>query len=292
MSGMTKVVDTAVLPVAGVGSRMLPITAAIEKCMLPVAGRPLIDYTVQDCQAADIKRIIFICSERGEQQLRDYFGEIPDGVATWLRALGKTDLLEREQQRRQSYGMTFEYIQQDPAGEYGSVVPLYLAKDSLIDSDYFAYLMGDDFIYRTDGGSELADAMDAWRQRDGAKHLILSNTTTPDEAVKYAVMATDAAGNLSHIVEKPARDQVPEAPMINLGKYVLHRDIWQLIETEMQTPRTLPDEHSITTHVFEPAVQAGQTFYVHPITGMYLDGGSPSGLAQANTFVTEHGVRA
>lgn len=66
-------ITTAIIPVAGWGSRRLPITKAIEKCMLPIGNRPLVDYVVQDCIAAGITDIIFVVSE-GSEQLQRYYG--------------------------------------------------------------------------------------------------------------------------------------------------------------------------------------------------------------------------
>ena len=60
-------ITKAIIPVAGWGTRMLPITKAIEKCMLPVGKRPIIDYVVQDCLAAGIREFIFVVSEQSSQ---------------------------------------------------------------------------------------------------------------------------------------------------------------------------------------------------------------------------------
>lgn len=57
----------AIIPVAGWGSRWLPITKTIEKCMLPIGNRPIIDYIVQDCLKAGIEEFIFIVGEQSNQ---------------------------------------------------------------------------------------------------------------------------------------------------------------------------------------------------------------------------------
>lgn len=65
-------ITKAIIPVAGWGTRMLPITKAIEKCMLPVGTRPVIDYVVQDVLQAGIKDIYFVVGE-DSTQLEKYY---------------------------------------------------------------------------------------------------------------------------------------------------------------------------------------------------------------------------
>ena len=60
-------ITKAIIPVAGWGTRMLPITKSIEKCMLPIGNRPLIDFVVQDCLAAGITELIFVTGENSTQ---------------------------------------------------------------------------------------------------------------------------------------------------------------------------------------------------------------------------------
>ena len=85
-------VTKAIVLVAGWGTRRLPITKTIEKCMLPVGNRPLLDYVVQDCLKAGITDIIFVVSEQSEQ-IRDYYRSNID-LNDYLRRNGKADMLE------------------------------------------------------------------------------------------------------------------------------------------------------------------------------------------------------
>ena len=84
-------VHKAIIPVAGWGTRMLPITKSIEKCMLPIGNRPLIDYVVQDCLAAGIDEFIFIVSEHSGQLESYYRSNIH--LNDYLRRKGKDAML-------------------------------------------------------------------------------------------------------------------------------------------------------------------------------------------------------
>ena len=86
-------VTKAIIPVAGWGTRMLPITKAIEKCMLPVGTRPVIDYVVQDMVAAGIKDIYFVVGEQSSQIENYYRSNIQ--LNDYLRKKGKDDMLDK-----------------------------------------------------------------------------------------------------------------------------------------------------------------------------------------------------
>jgi UTP--glucose-1-phosphate uridylyltransferase len=75
-------ITKAIIPVAGWGTRRLPITKAIEKCMLPIGNRPLVDYVVQDCLAAGITEIFFISKNNFTFTISNYFIQID--LVIWI----------------------------------------------------------------------------------------------------------------------------------------------------------------------------------------------------------------
>lgn len=287
-SGNSIAIDTVIMPLAGAGTRAFPITTAIEKCMLPIyAGsqsRPIVDYMVEDCARAGVKRIIFITSERGKAQLKDYFEEVNPNLQAQIKRLGKDDQLQAELARRQAFGLEYEYVIQ-PADQYGTAYPPYLAKDHLRGERYFALLGGDDFIYHQDSTSELTTAIAGWAA-SGAEHAIMGKPIDRAEGPKYGILQIDGVGLLASIDEKPPLERVPAKPVANISRYLLSDSIWPFIEDEMRNDRGRA-EHYITYPISE-ALAAGQDFYVHPVQGEYIDGGSFEGLLQASQYITAH----
>src|SRR5688500_14108078 len=82
----------AIIPVAGFGTRRLPITKAVEKCMLPVGNRPLIDYVVEDCIKAGVEEFYFVVGEEF-QQLKRYYGH-NQLLEEYLQRNGKQEALD------------------------------------------------------------------------------------------------------------------------------------------------------------------------------------------------------
>jgi UTP--glucose-1-phosphate uridylyltransferase len=281
-------VNTAVIPVAGVGTRVFPITTAIEKFMMPIyAGeysRPIIDYMVRDCAKADIKRIIFVTTARGKKQLQDYFEDIDSNLEAQLQGLGKKDRLNEEKERRRLNGLTYEYIIQ-PLGKYGTAYPLYLARKYLNGEKQFALMGGDDFVYREDGSSELLEAINLW-EKTKTDHVIMGNPVSREEATKYGVLQIDNQGRLVSIDEKPPIERISPSPVVNISWYLFSESIWSYIEDEIAKNRGT-GEHYIT-YPINSVLDTGQTFQVHPVGGVYMDGGSFEGLLKASLYISEH----
>jgi UTP--glucose-1-phosphate uridylyltransferase len=282
-------VETAVIPVAGVGSRTLPFTSAIPKCFLPIyekeSATPVVDYMVEDCVGAGIERVIFVTSESGKVALQNYFEGIRSDFEGQLIGLYKQDIIDRERERRRSLGLNYEYIIQ-PLGHYGTAYPPYLARQHLKGEKKFVLMGGDDFVYNQDGSSELRRAISLW-ETAATDHVIMGNPVDRDEAPKYGILQTDEEGRLVDIDEKPPRDRVPDSPVANISRYGLSDVIWPFIDEEMDQSIHAGEEHFITNAI-NSAIWNHQTFQVHELQGKYMDGGTPKGLLEASNYIYDH----
>lgn len=138
----------AIVLVAGFGTRRLPVAKAIEKCMLPVLNRPIVDYVVEDCIKAGIKEIFFVISE-GQTQIKQFYSRQP-ALEQHLRDHKKEHLLPLA---LPTQDCTFHYIEQ-PAGKYGTTVPVWLARDVIKEGEKVLVVSGDQFYFNEDGSSE------------------------------------------------------------------------------------------------------------------------------------------
>jgi len=290
MSSMS--VESAVIPVAGAGSGVLPATSAIDKCMLPIytgeSARPAIDYMVEDCVLAGMKQIIFITSERGERQLRDFYEQLPATLEAQLKRAGKNEKLAEELERRRALDSVVRRYKVQPADEYGTAYPPLLAKEVLGNDESFALMGGDDFVYRQDGSSELADAI-ATLDVAGTDHII-TGMPKPEEKgprTKFGILHLDEHSNLSHFDEKPLLEDLPSNPVANIGRYILSPAIWPHIKAEMACNRPPGEEHYIT-YAINDALASGQTFGLRISRGKWLEAGSFEGLREAGNWIAEH----
>lgn len=268
-------ITKAIIPVAGWGTRRLPITKAIEKCMLPIGNRPLVDYVVQDCLAAGITDIYFVVSE-GSTQLQAYYGS-NDVLDDYLRINGKEDYLPLV---APPAGITFHYVTQDTAGKYGTAIPVALVAPQIPEDESVVVLMGDDFIYNSDGSSEIVRLLDSIPE-DG--NAMLGVEVPLEQVSRYGVIEVNENNDFVQIVEKPTPEQAPST-MINVSKYVLSSEVLHAIE-EYST-RDVVGEYYITEPINQ-YVRDGGSLKVVRAKGTYLDGGSVEGWLWANKVVCE-----
>ncbi len=267
-------VTKAIIPVAGWGTRRLPITKAIEKCMLPIGNRPLVDYIVKDCVQAGITDIYFVVSQ-GSTQLRAYFSE-NQSLNQYLSNNGRQDLLQIVHPPQ---NIQFHYIEQDSNQKYGTAVPVALCVPYLAKGESAAVLMGDDFMYNADGSSELL------RQKavtqEGANSM-LAVEVPRSEVSRYGVIQfQEDTGMFEKIVEKPAVDKAP-SNYINVSKYILNYEL--LVQIYNYCNLDISGEFLLTEPINQ-YVLAGGAVQVIPAQGQFLDGGNVHGWLHANDVV-------
>ncbi|MDK2899438.1 MAG: UTP--glucose-phosphate uridylyltransferase [Patescibacteria group bacterium] len=265
-------ITKAIIPVAGWGTRRLPITKAIEKCMLPIGNRPVVDYVVQDCIKAGITDIYFIISEQSTQ-LRDYYRSNID-LIDYLRRNGKEAMIPLIAPPN----IKMHYITQSSFGKYGTSIPVSLVVPLLNEGESAVVLMGDDGIYRKDGKSEVARLIEA----AGEDSSMLGVKVPHEDTSKYGVIEANNNGEFVKIVEKPNPDDAP-SDMINVSKYVFSYKALKMIEEHAKL-NNISGEYYITDPINE-YVSNGGKLKVIEAEGQYIDSGTTKGWLKANQIV-------
>lgn len=265
-------ISKAIIPVAGWGTRRLPITKTIEKCMLPIGNRPLVDYVVQDCLKAGITELIFVVGE-DSTQLEDYY-RTNIKLNDYLKRNGKEDKLPLVAPLG---GVKLHFITQSSYGKYGTAVPVALAAELVDPNESVVVLMGDDFIYNVDGSSEVARLIEA--TPEGTCGLLAAEVPR-EEVSRYGVIEQDATGNYLRIVDQPSPDEAP-SNLINISKYILTKEV---IDKAAGLSPAHNGEYQLPDAINQFVAEGGQVKVV-PAKGQYLDGGTVEGWLHANRVV-------
>jgi UTP--glucose-1-phosphate uridylyltransferase len=265
-------ITKAIIPVAGWGTRRLPITKAIEKCMLPIGNRPIVDYVVQDCLAAGINDIYFVVGEDSEQ-LQDYYRSNIT-LNDYLRRNGKEAKLPLIAPLE---GVKLHFITQPSYGKYGTAVPVGLVAGDVEEGESVVVLMGDDFIYNENGSSEVKRLLEAIPE--GSCGLLAARVPR-DDVSRYGVIEQDAEGNYVRIVDQPTPEDAP-SDLINISKYVLTKEV---IDRAAGLPPAHNGEYQLPDAINDFVKEGGKVRVV-PAEGQYLDGGSVEGWLHANRVV-------
>ncbi len=269
-----KKITKAIIPVAGWGTRRLPITKTIEKCMLPVGNRPIIDYLIQDCIKAGITDFYIVVSP-GSTQIKDYYTP-NQKLNEYLKINGKEDRLPEILPKDKEVRMHF--VEQDPNAKYGTAIPVAMVADQIAADESALVLMGDDFLYDKNGRNDVEKMI-----KEAENNSVLLGVKIPkDEVEKYGVIELDDKSNFKQIVEKPKPEEAP-SNLINVSKYVLNYEAIQAIAKYAERD-DVEGEYYITVPLND-YVKEGNKMKVVVADGQFLDGGSVEGWLHANQVV-------
>lgn len=266
-------ITKAIIPVAGWGTRMLPITKAIEKCMLPVGTRPVIDYIVQDVLKAGITDIYFVVSEQSSQ-LQSFYGTNTP-LNDYLIRAGKEDKLQLV---APPSGANFHYVTQPSKGGYGTSIPVGIVSDVIREGESAVVIMGDQFFHREDGGSNTADLIELVESRNLSAGLY--GVKMPIDTIDSSI-EKDQDGNFVRIVEKPKPGEAP-TDLQNASFYIFDKAIFEFARTLPANPNR--GEFEITDAINE-YIKSGEKIVVGTVSGEYMECGSAAGWLQANNHV-------
>jgi UTP--glucose-1-phosphate uridylyltransferase len=255
----------AVLPVAGLGTRVLPASKVIPKEMLPIVDKPTLQYIVEEAVAAGVEEIIFVTS-RSKRSIEDHFDAFPELEAV-LERKGKHKELE-ELRQLQTMATYTSVRQPEPLG-LGHAV---LCAKELVGDEPFIVMLGDILI--PPETPCLPGLIKVYEQYQGS---VLSLVPLPPEVIPtYGIASIEDLGSnvvkIPHVVEKPPLEEAPSNLGV-YGRYILTPDIFELLE---QTPPGRGGEIQVTDAV-EVQAQAGRCYGVK-FTGTRYDTGTPLGL--------------
>ncbi len=271
-------ITKAIIPVAGWGTRRLPITKIIEKSMLPVGNRPLVDYSVQELIAAGVKDIYMVISNVEPCQVQEFY---KDNLALnqYLIDRGKEDKLEKAKTLPDD--VTIHYTIQDPSAKYGTAVPIAMVVEEYNINEPVLVFMGDDFIWNPGGESATESLLKAAGDNTSA---ILGVEIDKNDVEKYGVLSVKD-GNLTSVVEKPNKNDAP-SNLINVSKYIMTPPLLDKIVKYVNTHDFGPkDQEYMVTDPIDEFIADGGVIKVAPTSGQYLDGGSVEGWLNANNVV-------
>ena len=222
---MLKPVRKAVFPVGGLGTRFLPATKAMPKEMLPVVDKPLIQYAVEEAQAAGIEQIIFVTG-RGKTSIEDHFDFSYELQDTLLRR-GKMQAHNVVTAMMTQPGSVAYVRQQEPAG-LGHAV---WAARHLVGDEPFAILLADDLVMSKQPC--IGQLIDVYNKTGGNALAVMD--VPREHTDRYGVLDVGKDdGRLAEVkglVEKPKPADAPSTLSV-IGRYVLRPEIFNILEDQ------------------------------------------------------------
>jgi UTP--glucose-1-phosphate uridylyltransferase len=267
---MSGKVRKAVLPVAGLGTRVLPGAKVTPKEMLNVVDRPILSYIIEEGRAAGIEHFVFVTG-RGKGAIEDYFDHHVE-LEAQLEAKGKLDILADIRRDLPKPGEMSFVRQMAPLG-LGHAV--WCARD-IIGDEPFAVMLPDMLMMAEPAA--LAQATAAFDRVGG--NIVVVEPAPEGQAHKYGIVALDGqSGRLNRMtgmVEKPAPGTEPSNLFIS-GRYILQPEIFDRLAKHR---KGAGGEIQLTDAMAD--LMADQAFHALEYDGTTYDCGDKLGLLRAN----------
>jgi len=270
-------VNTVVFPVAGRGTRFLPVTKASPKEMLPIVDKPLIQYAVEEALSAGAKTLVFITGS-SKRAIEDHFDSNPELEAV-LQAQGKQDLLDTLRGILPGWA-TCVYIRQSAPLGLGHAV---LCAQPVVGQAPFMVHLADDLIDAT--VPCLKRMVDVFNEYGAS---VLGVQTVPrQDTDKYGIVSierriADRVGKMSHIVEKPKPAEAPSTLAV-VGRYLLTGAVFDDLA---KIGQGAGGEIQLTDGIAR--LMQREAIYAYEFEGKRYDCGSKLGYLQATV---EYGLK-
>lgn len=269
---MAQKVRKAVIPAAGLGTRVLPISKAMPKEMLPIVDKPAIQYIVEEAVRAGIEDILII-TNRGKGIIEDHFDHVIE-LEQRLQASGRTEVLRQVQETAHLANIYF--VRQKETRGLGHAVN---CARSFVGDEPFAVLYGDDVIIGEDPAcGQLCRAYEEY-----GKGVVGIKQVTPEQILKYSSLAVtplrDNLYSVTDMIEKPTPDKILSLFSI-LGRCVLPPSIFDILDN---TAPGAGGEIQLTDAMLQLA--RGEGMVGVDFTGKRYDMGNKLGILQATCEV-------
>ena len=269
-------ITQAIIPLAGQGTRLLPLTSVLPKELLPINGKPGIEYILDECIKSGIKEIIFIISKR-KNIIKKYFYN--DKFYKNLIKRKKNDKrLKFEYSKIRKYKKMIKFVYQDSPRGTGDAV---LKCKNLIKSKYFLMLMPDDLIINSNCSASLLKLHNKYKSS-----IIASKKVDKKDVSRWGIFNIKKINKkdfiIKDVIEKPKIKSAPSNYAV-IGRYVLPKIIFKVLNK--QRPGQNGEIH--ITDAIRFLINKKNKFIGHVFAGKYLDCGTMKGYINSSFEISK-----
>ena len=263
-------IKQAIIPLAGLGTRLLPLTSVFAKELLPINGKPGIEYILDECIDAGIKEIVFIISTK-KQMIKKYF--YSDNFYQSIIKKKKDQRIINEYKKILKYKKKIKFVYQNIPKGTGDAV---LKTKKFIKNKYFLMLLPDDLIIRKNCSKEM---IKLHKKTNGS--IIATKKVERKTVSRWGILSIKNKKKnyfqIKDVVEKPSIKKAPSNFAI-IGRYILTTKIFN--EIKKLKPGQGGEIH--ITDAIRGLIKKENKFYGNIFTGKYLDCGTLSGYINSS----------
>ncbi len=263
-------IKQAIIPLAGLGTRLLPLTSVFPKELLPINGKPGIEYILDECIEAGIKEIVFIISKK-KKIIKDYFYN--DKFYTNIIKKKKDPRIISEYKKIIKYKKMIKFVYQNKPLGTGDAV---LKTKKYIKGKFFLMLLPDDLIVNQNCSKSMIKVHNRNRASVMASMNVKKNTVTRWGVYKLNKKLNKRDYLISDVVEKPSVKKAPSNKAV-IGRYILPVSIFAKLSK--QKPGKGGEIH--ITDAIQSLIYQKEKFIAHNFSGRYLDCGTMNGYIKS-----------
>jgi len=264
-------IKQAIIPLAGLGTRLLPLTSVIPKELLPINGRPGLEYLLDECINAGIKEVIFIISKKKQSIRKYFFSDV--FYKKIIKKKKKDKRLNLEYKKLKKFKKMIKFVYQNSPRGTGDAV---LKCKNLIKSKYFLMLMPDDLIINQNCSSSLIKLHKKYNSS-----VIASKRVKKNNVSRWGIFDIKKINKnnfiIKDVIEKPSIKSAPSNYAV-IGRYILPKKIFSVLKN--QKPGKNNEIH--ITDAIKNLILRNYKFYGHIFAGKYLDCGSMNGYIRSS----------
>ncbi len=268
-------IKQAIIPLAGLGTRMLPLTSVLPKELLPINGKPNLEYILEECLEAGIKEFIFIISKK-KLSIKKYF--FNDNFYKKIIKKKKDKGLIQEYKKIKKYKKMIKFVYQNKPKGTGDAV---LKCKKFIKSKYFLMLLPDDLIIRKNCSKEM---IRLHKKTSGS--IIATKKVERKTVSRWGILSIRNKKKrhfqIKDVVEKPSIKKAPSNYAI-IGRYILPTKIF----SEIKKLKPGQGEEIHITDAIKNLIKKEYRFYGNIFTGKYLDCGTLSGYINSGIQISK-----
>jgi len=270
-------ITTCVFPVAGYGTRFLPVTKAIPKEMLPIVNKPLIDYAVNEAKSGGLNNMVMVTS-KFKPSLENYFRKNIT-LEKFLRGSSKESLLDDINYLISN--CSFKFVNQERMLGLGNAISY---AEKYISQESFAVILPDDLCLTKNNDSVISQMIKISEQFPGYSIVAIEEVDFQD-VNKYGIISGKSFHNqdrlilVDDMIEKPRAEDSPSNLAI-IGRYILSKDIFDYIR---KSEVSIGGEIQITSALAELAKR--KKVLAYKFKGKRIDCGTTDGFVRANTEI-------
>ena len=266
----------AIIPLAGLGTRLLPLSSVFAKELLPINGRPGIEYILDECDDAGIKEIIFIISKKKEVIKKYFFN---DKYYKKIIKKKKDKKIEEIYKKILKYKKKIKFVYQNYPKGTGDAV---LKTSKYIKDKYFLMLLPDDLIMKKNCSKEMIKIHKKFNSSVMASMKVKKDTVSRWGIYKIKKKIDNSNFIIDDVVEKPNKKDAPSNNAV-IGRYILPKKVFSLLRKQKKGQG---GEIHITD-TLRKLIFLNEVFIGHIFKGKYLDCGSMDGYIKSGLEISK-----